>query len=171
VTYAKDLLTSAKKLLSEVEGTLPSASDCNRAVSTAYYAVFDSLCQLCANHLVGPIGSGSADNAAWVRAYRSLDHKQISEALNKIVGLDETTQRFVVSIGSIFKSCLEARNEADYNRDRNYKLREATRVVNEAEVVLIFLKDPYFYDIDDTAFDRAAFAKALTVELFSRKRR
>jgi uncharacterized protein (UPF0332 family) len=167
VTYATDLIASAKKLLIGDGGEPPSSSDCNRAVSTAYYAVFDCICSLCADHLVGPLEPDSLDSEAWVRVYRSLDHKQISEALPKVKGLAEDTQYFVTSIGAALKSLLEARGDADYNRNKNFDLREASEFINQASRIVDMIQDPE----DFWGLDWDAFTKNLTVELFSRKRR
>jgi uncharacterized protein (UPF0332 family) len=170
VTYAIDLLASARKLLTEMSGTPPSSSDCNRAVSTAYYAIFDCLCSLCANQLVGPVEPGSPASEAWVRVYRSLDHKQVSEALSKIEGLDEGTQYGVKIIQVALKSFLEARSDADYNRNKNFEPREALAFIGEASNIVHMISDAN--DPDDLwGLDLDAIAKSLTVELFTRKRR
>jgi uncharacterized protein (UPF0332 family) len=167
VTYAIDLIASARKLLAETDGKPPSASDCNRAVSTAYYAIFDCLCSLCANHLVGPVDPDSQDSEAWVRVYRSLDHKQVSEALSKIEGLDDGTQYGVKVIQVALKSFLEARSDADYNRNKDFEPREALAFIGEASNIVHMI-----HDADDLwGLDLDAIAKSLTVELFSRKRR
>jgi uncharacterized protein (UPF0332 family) len=166
VTYAIDLLASARKLLTGISGAPPSSSDCNRAVSTAYYAIFDCVCSLCANHVVGQVKSGSEHSEAWLRIYRSLDHKQVSEAVQKISSLDDTSQSHALFISTLLKAALEARGEADYNRNKNFEPKDTLRIIGEAEMVIELLQNP-----ENWGLDLDAFAKNLTVELFSRKRR
>lgn len=166
MTYATDLIASARKLLTGVAGEPPSSSDCNRAISTAYYAMFDCLCRLCADHIVGPTEPTSGNSDSWVRVYRSLDHKQVCEAVLKIRDLEKTSQIQVEYIGVLLKSVLEARGEADYNCGKNFNPIEANRLIGQADVVVELLQypEPWKFDLD-------AFTKSLTVELFSRKRR
>jgi uncharacterized protein (UPF0332 family) len=150
----------------EMSGAPPSSSDCNRAVSTAYYAIFDCVCSLCANHVVGQVKSGPERAEAWLRIYRALDHKQVSEAVQKVSGLDEVSQSYVLFISTLLKAALEARCEADYNRNRNFEHKDAFRIIGEAGTVIELLQNPETYGLDLDAF-----TKNLTVELFSRKRR
>ena len=57
------------------EGRLgrPRQTSLNRAVSTAYYAMFHALCRNCADTLVGTAGTNRSIGA-WQQAYRSVEH-------------------------------------------------------------------------------------------------
>jgi len=78
-----------------------------RAISTAYYAVFHSLCTVCADGLVG-----------WSRAdlvpsvYRALDH---AAARRRLIGQDiAAISRDMAQIGTLFETLQEQRHVADY---------------------------------------------------------
>lgn len=69
-----------------------------RAVSTAYYAVFHALAQLCADEVSG--GLSATDDVAYVRIYRALDHGTLKTAfktapLNQIAMLQRIGDRAV----------------------------------------------------------------------------
>ena len=83
-----------------------------RAVSTAYYALFQALCKMCADRLVGW-------NQPWeifTPVYRSLDHGRTLNVLSER-GSDKTHPLGddVESIGVAFKELQAAREWADYN--------------------------------------------------------
>jgi len=70
-----------------------------RAVSTAYYAVFHALAELCADELLG--ASTDARSDEYVRVYRGLEHGTLKNAfnsppLNKIEALQKIGNRIVV---------------------------------------------------------------------------
>jgi hypothetical protein len=64
------VLSTAPKLARSA--TRPRQTDLKRAVSTAYYAIFNFLAKECADLLVG---TGQARNyACWRHVHRALDH-------------------------------------------------------------------------------------------------
>lgn len=77
-----DLIRTARRTISTVEGR-PSQADLRRAISTAYYAMFDTLARLCANEIVGGTSSKRA-TSEWARVYRALDHGKSAQALDQI---------------------------------------------------------------------------------------
>ena len=67
----QELIVTASKL-AKPNPMKPRQADLKRAVSTAYYALFHTLAQTCADHL---IGTGlRRNNPAWSQVYRSLEH-------------------------------------------------------------------------------------------------
>ncbi len=52
LSLADDLIAVSERLLADGLGSAKQA-DIRRAISTAYYAIFDRLCELCADALVG----------------------------------------------------------------------------------------------------------------------
>ena len=68
-----DLISSARKLLGESQVGSPKQLDLKRAQSTAYYAMFHSLCRNCANALVGKVKARRSESA-WIQAYRAVGH-------------------------------------------------------------------------------------------------
>jgi hypothetical protein len=81
-----------------------------RAVSTAYYAMFHTLDQLCADELVG---AKYARTAPWNRVYRALDHKAAKTALQS----SEATalSSVIADFGNAFAVLQERRHQADYD--------------------------------------------------------
>ena len=78
-----------------------------RAVSTAYYAVFHSLCTICADGLVG---WGRDDLIANV--YRGLDH---AGARRKLLGSAAAAiHPDLAKVGALFEMLQERRHSADY---------------------------------------------------------
>lgn len=94
----------------------PREASLRRAISTAYYAVFNRLAELCADELVG-----------WKRPwedfspiYRSLDHGNVRAVLSSL-SADKSYPlgRSVDHLGTIFRELQAAREWADYNREPN----------------------------------------------------
>lgn len=67
-----DLISAAEALLASNKGR-PTTASRNRAMSTAYYAMFHCLAQDCADLLIGRTSS-SRSAGAWRQVYRSLEH-------------------------------------------------------------------------------------------------
>lgn len=135
MAYADSLIKTARKLANSPPKK-PRRSDLNRAVSTAYYAVFDALLSGCASMLLGNITN--PPNPAWVKVYRSVGHTEAKGHLEKAA----KTQDYGTEIALFSKafSKLQAlRHNADY--DPSYRLSRAAalRLVNEAEDALHLL--------------------------------
>ncbi|HEY1453693.1 MAG TPA: hypothetical protein VGF57_09550 [Roseiarcus sp.] len=75
MTMIERLLALAEEL---AEKSSRSPTLRRRAVSTAYYAVFHALAELCANELLGVEASRRSNE--YVRIYRSLDHGTLKTA-------------------------------------------------------------------------------------------
>ncbi|HXT07936.1 MAG TPA: hypothetical protein VN715_13480 [Roseiarcus sp.] len=74
-----------------------------RAVSSAYYSVFQRLSSLCASRLSGQ-DPGSEE---YLRLYRALEHKLVRAALNRGI--------YKVELGVRFERLQDARHWADYS--------------------------------------------------------
>jgi uncharacterized protein (UPF0332 family) len=79
-----------------------------RAVSTAYYAVFHALMQLCAEEL---LGSSKQSGPEYEIVYRSLNHGSLKDAFNK---KPLNTVPTLKEIGDRVVELQTARNLADY---------------------------------------------------------
>ncbi|HEY8564251.1 MAG TPA: hypothetical protein VIL65_02035 [Beijerinckiaceae bacterium] len=103
------LITVAEDL-SRRTGRRPREAFMRRAVSTAYYALFNALARMCANEL---IGGSKAHTPEWTRVYRALDHRGAKSALQSsdAAALD----RRVARIGRAFAVLQERRHQADYD--------------------------------------------------------
>ncbi len=95
MTMIERLLALAEELAEKSTGS-PTLR--RRAVSTAYYALFHALAELCAQELLGP--ETSRRSQEYVRIYRSLDHGTLKKAflappLNGIPALQKIGNRVV----------------------------------------------------------------------------
>ena len=133
MAYYDDLLDSARKLLGNARGR-PRYSDCNRAVSTAYYSVFDFICRQCAIRVCGPLPMGQRPSDDWVRVYRSLDHAQVGSILIAIAGPKSTHPLAPLSMQ--FQRLKEARLEADYDPSVTFSKVEALALIDNATTAI-----------------------------------
>lgn len=105
-SLADDLAKLAAQMLIDDVGAHNQAI-IRRAVSTAYYALFHRLCELCADALVGKDKS----HDVYVTIYRLLDHGPVKNLLNQ-------TKEFEKEVfGTIdkFRELQDARIWADYD--------------------------------------------------------
>ncbi len=129
------------RLLATADQGRPRSASLRRAVSTAYYAVFQALCAACADRLVG--------NRPWevyTPVFRALDHYATTQALRQP---SFATTPELRRLGSLLKDLQSVREWADYNpeprpnyrpgtNDSSFTRQEALRLVDlAAEAVAI----------------------------------
>lgn len=123
-----DLLEIARNLAERERGK-PRQASLRRAVSTAYYAVFHALADLCADELVGW-------NKPWEifsPVYRSLDHNEARRLFER-ARTSKSYGASVEKIGLAFLRLQQAREEADYDPEPFRYGRDDTRkLVEEAQ--------------------------------------
>ena len=105
------------RLLAVADKRRPRSASLRRAVSTAYYAVFQALCGMCADRLVG----WGKPWDVYTPIFRGLDHHGIADKLRQPgLALTPDLQR----LGLRFNELLAAREWADYNPEPRpgYKL-------------------------------------------------
>lgn len=119
-------------------GTGFGSAASRRAVSTAYYSLFQRLSSLCASRLSGP----DALSDEYRRLYRALDHKQVRAALNK--------SSFKEELGARFEQLQDIRHWADYsiashldpelsNSGTRFSASEAQIYLNKAREAIQFI--------------------------------
>jgi uncharacterized protein (UPF0332 family) len=141
VAYCDELLLSAEKLLSVNAGETPSVSDCNRAVSTAYYAAFSLLCSVVANRLVGKEENDSAKSGSWLRVSRSIDHIKLKVALHKLAKVEpDDFWGYRGACAAAFEKLQTARTDADYDTTKSFNADEAKQMLAEAEVFCLMVR-------------------------------
>lgn len=160
MTYARDLLNSARKSLNEQHGITPTASDCNRAVSTAYYAVFDCICSTVANRLAGSLPHEDTPSESWVRVYRAIDHHVVRETLFRVTNAKDTSDNPLSFVATGFDRLLKARTHADYARNENFDVGAALGIIFEAQFVVDEVEEA-----EAMASENAAFLTQVIVEL------
>jgi uncharacterized protein (UPF0332 family) len=114
-----DFLKTASDLLDAGKGK-PTETNLRRACSTAYYALFHTLCRTCANMLVGK-GAAQRTKRAWTQVYRAVEHNTAkTNCLRK-----DIIKRFpaeVQDFANQFVQMQEKRHRADYDpHEKFYK--------------------------------------------------
>jgi hypothetical protein len=144
-----DQLDIAETLATKVDPRQPRQASLRRAVSTAYYALFQALCKMCADRLVGW-------NQPWetfTPVYRSLDHGWTLNVLSergsdKTHPLGETVQ----NIGIALKELQAAREWADYNPEPHpdpLRTSEGSSFSRESALALIAVARVAVTALDD----------------------
>jgi hypothetical protein len=112
-------LANARLLATHDKGR-PRPASLRRAVSTAYYAVFQALCATCADTLVG----WSKPWEVFTPVFRALEHGRAAHTL-LLPSLATTSelQRF----GLAFKELQEAREWADYSPEPRPSFEEGKK--------------------------------------------
>jgi hypothetical protein len=104
----------------------------DRAVSTAYYAVFVSLAALVADHLV-PAGMEQED---WRKVFKSVEHRRCQVALETIANSAGSNGElaWLPRLSAIFKELKAAREKADYSPWHHYSMDEAGDLMRKARL-------------------------------------
>lgn len=122
--------------LAEDAGGHPRWVARHRAVSTAYYALFHALAEMCGRELVG----SSRPWAPFRHIYRSLDHGQARRVLDAVRREDGASED-LKDLADIFTDLQVQRHGADY--DPGYRISPADFValLQRAEGALALLAD------------------------------
>jgi hypothetical protein len=108
------------RLLATHDKRRPRPASLRRAVSTAYYAVFQALCAMCADTLVG----WSKPWEAFTPVFRALDHARAAQTLlQPSLATTSELQRF----GQAFRQLQEAREWADYSPEPRPSFEEGKK--------------------------------------------
>ena len=103
-----------------------------RAVSTAYYAMFDALCTSNANALVGTSTSGE-DAELWVQTYRALDHRPAKDRLASY--RQQSSAPEIRNFANAFGDLQTYRLDADYNPRSVFTRSRVASLIDLAEAV------------------------------------
>ncbi len=123
----RDLISSARYGLSTLRQ--PSRAVNHRAISTAYYAAYDALCESNASVLVGQV-SDQASAAAWIRVYRGSSHRHaVGNLLRHRISLSSDGQSFAITLNKLY----QARIRADYHPTSVFDRQAAERRLSQAE--------------------------------------
>jgi transposase-like protein len=134
--YCTALLETARQLASNTQ-SIVAHSDANRAVSTAYCAVFSCLAEIVANRLAGEIGAAGVNKKAWVKAYRSLDHQAARDAFLRAANLAEIAESGdIKTAATLFQRLQTARETADYDPSDPFTPDQASALIFEAQWVI-----------------------------------
>lgn len=135
------LIAEAKRALPKRKGR-PQSVKLRRAVSTAYYALFHSICRQTADHL---LPSGSTDDR--LRVARSFGHRDIKMVCEWIAGRAKTNDTLeplvkrlmntvISDVAMAFIDLQESRHDADYNHLEPFSQQATSAVVSDAEAAI-----------------------------------
>ncbi len=127
---AENFVKTARELLPARPGR-PRNTDLQRAVSTAYYALFHCLARSCADTLIGKSGAVRGTDG-WTRTYRALDHNAAKRRCQDTKGIgrfSENTRLFAKTFVQIQKQ----RYRADYAPGAVFRKSEVAQRIIEAE--------------------------------------
>ena len=128
----EELIGQAQRLVQGGVGagvSAPSQADLRRAISAAYYAMFHTLCRICADTLAGA-DAASGDRESWLLAYRALEHGYAKNRFENYSGMRRFTPE-VREFGKAFREMQVQRQTADYNPDYSFEAAEVSRIVED----------------------------------------
>ena len=123
----QQLITTALALAKRTRR--PMQSDLRRAVSTAYYAMFHALCEVCANSLVGT-KTPDRPERAWAQTYRALNHRPSAAACKKISEFSFPKQ--IQEFADYYVTMQEHRHRADYDPQAKFRRKEVIEYIEGA---------------------------------------
>ena len=108
----------------------PRQAMLRRAVSTAYYAMFNTLCKSNADVLVGASATGQ-DSQLWLDTFRSLQHNIAKNRLAQYASArqEPTLRTFARAFGKL----QEQRIIADYDPTVDFTRSRVANLIDEAE--------------------------------------
>jgi hypothetical protein len=121
------------RMLATLDKRRPRQASLRRAVSTAYYALFQALCETCASRLVGR----GKPWEVFTPMFRALDHRAASDVLRPS---SFANVRNLQRLASAFTELRAAREWADYNpepRPNFDEARNATFFTREEALALV----------------------------------
>ena len=128
-----------------------------RSVSSAYYAMFHAVCANAAELLPGG-ATDPATVAAWLQAYRGLEHSHArSQCRNASVMAPFPTE--IKEFARVFVETQGHRNQADYNPLSNFSASLVSQIISRAELA-----------IEQTASTPAAIRRAFAITVLLRNR-
>lgn len=123
-----DLIKTGKKLLENN----PTESDCSRAISTAYYALFSGLCEVTSKALV----NNEEFKRANYQVFRSLDHKNVCSRCIETRDNNRSFPDKIKQFADTFIELNEQRENADYCPNCTFTALEANDYLEQAEEAL-----------------------------------
>ena len=112
-----ELLKVADTLAEGEERGRPNQEESRRAVSTAYYALFHTLANNCADLIIGQ-RSAAQTNRAWSQSYRALEHGEVRRKYSNNPGKNILKTEFPEEIRKFtehFVTMQVERHKADYD--------------------------------------------------------
>lgn len=139
------LIDEAKRALQKKQGR-PHSVKLRRAVSTAYYALYHSICRQAAAHL---LPNGSLEDQ--LRIARSFGHRDVKSVCEWIAGrrdpndtltalIDRLKNTDISDVATTLFDLQESRHDADYNHLEPFSQQVTASIVSEAEAAIRVLE-------------------------------
>lgn len=128
---ALDLIAAARLLATHPRLGRPPEANLRRAVSTAYYALFHSLAECCADTITGK-RQGNRNSDAWLRVYRALEHGTAKRRCDDKVEIEKFPPE-IRNFAAWFSEMQQKRHQADYAPDADFGREETNQLITEAE--------------------------------------
>jgi hypothetical protein len=125
-----ELIEVASNLLHSSSGR-PSRAALDRAVSTAYYALFHALCHLCVDRLVGWRNRSSKYWESVTPVYRLIDHGAAKRVLLQYAG-SKATPPELRRLAAVFIELQADRLLADYDPQPRFDVGDARHRIDLA---------------------------------------
>lgn len=126
-----DLIDSARRRLPQTKRRTRHV-DLRRVISDAYYALFHSCAELCADELIGKRYRLSDE---WVLAYRAIEHGQTKKRMKAASSGDRDLG--VKFFAQLFVSLQELRHQADYDPSPpRYNRSSALSLIDDCEAAI-----------------------------------
>lgn len=119
--------------LANADPKKPSRFQLRRAVSTAYYALFEGLCAACADIFIG--GKRDRETLGWLRIFRGVDHENARLACRQNELL-KTLHPGISIFATQFIVLQDQRYKADYDPTSKYNRAEVLVMISEAKAAL-----------------------------------
>ena len=128
---ALDLIAAARLLATHPRLGRPPEANLRRAVSTAYYALFHSLAECCADTITGK-RQANRNNDAWFRVYRALEHGAAKRRCDDQAEIDKFPAE-IQNFAARFSEMQRNRHQADYAPDASFHREQTTQLITESE--------------------------------------
>lgn len=129
-----DLIFVSRSLLELRRKGKPRQADLNRALSTAYFAMFHALCRNCADCLVGK-NKLSRSELAWIQAYRAVEHGFARNQCRNRTTMEKFPEE-IRDFASNFVDLQEKRHLADYDPSYRFTRNEVLTWIEGAETTI-----------------------------------
>lgn len=128
-------LLHTARLLADADPRRPSEANLRRAISTAYYAVFDALARAGADLVVG---RARQPRPEWIKTYRALEHRAARQGLRQVGPATYSSE--AVRFASAFVTLQVERHKADYDPGLVVYRANAKALIDEAATAVDILE-------------------------------
>ena len=134
-----DHLLELAERMARIEIGNPRQTSLKRAISTAYYALFHALSQMCVDQTVGSTFRSTRYWQVVTPLYRAVDHGPAKKLFERLAKAKDTPDLLRLVSGN-FVELQTARVAADYDPGRRYRREDALDVVRQAREAIEALR-------------------------------